>query len=206
GNCQTSDGCFIFNHLLDAQAEAKLVEHLVQRIADAQWHLDYGILGSKYVMNMLGEYGRTDVIYKMITHHDYPGYLYLVDHGCTTLVECWNLCGSHNHYMFSDISAVFYRYFAGILPLEDAPTYRRFELVPALDLPIASLSGSVESPHGQIVSGWSKQGDTIIYTAQIPFGTTALLKLPACVQAKENGTVLCSGSHTFHWKMCSTAQ
>ena len=87
-----------------------------ERIAQNGWHIDYGILGSKYVLNMLGEYGRTDVIYKMLTREDYPGYLYWVDHGCTTLAECWNLGGSHNHYMFSDVSAVFYRYFAGIRP------------------------------------------------------------------------------------------
>ena len=48
--------------------------------------------------------------------------------GCTTLAECWNLGGSHNHYMFSDVSAVFYRYFAGIRPDGDIPAYRSFRV------------------------------------------------------------------------------
>ena len=54
------------------------MERLAERIAQNGWHIDYGILGSKYVLNMLGEYGRTDVIYKMLTREDYPGYLYWV--------------------------------------------------------------------------------------------------------------------------------
>ena len=157
------------------------------------------------VLNMLGEYGRTDVIYKMLTREDYPGYLYWVAHGCTTLAECWNLGGSHNHYMFSDVSAVFYRYFAGIRPDGDIPAYRSFLLAPALDLAIDTLSCSVESPHGTIFAGWKKDGDTVTFTAGVPFGTTARLRLPAGVQAPENGAVLGGGRHEFCWKIAQSA-
>ena len=205
GACQTSDGCVAFHHLLKPQEEARLMERLAERIAQNGWHIDYGILGSKYVLNMLGEYGRTDVIYKMLTREDYPGYLYWVDHGCTTLAECWNLGGSHNHYMFSDVSAVFYRYFAGIRPDGDIPAYRSFLLAPALDLAIDTLSCSVESPHGTIFAGWKKDGDTVTFTAGVPFGTTARLRLPAGVQAPENGAMLDGGRHEFCWKIAQSA-
>ena len=40
------------------------MERLAERIAQNGWHIDYGILGSKYVLNMLGEYGRTEDVYK----------------------------------------------------------------------------------------------------------------------------------------------
>ena len=90
GNCQTSDGCAAFHHLLGPLEEARLMEGLVKRIRDNGWHIDYGILGSKDVLRMLGEYGYTEVIYKMLTRKDYPGYQYWMDHGCTTLAECWN--------------------------------------------------------------------------------------------------------------------
>lgn len=205
GACQTSDGCVAFHHLLKPQEEARLMERLAERIAQNGWHIDYGILGSKYVLNMLGEYGRTDVIYKMLTREDYPGYLYWVAHGCTTLAECWNLGGSHNHYMFSDVSAVFYRYFAGIRPDGDIPAYRSFLLAPALDLAIDTLSCSVESPHGTIFAGWKKDGDTVTFTAGVPFGTTARLRLPAGVQAPENGAMLDGGRHEFCWKIAQSA-
>lgn len=206
GACQTSDGCVAFHHLLEPQAEARLMDRLVTRIAENGWHIDYGILGSKYVLNMLGEYGRTDVIYRMLTCEGYPGYRYWLDHGCTTLAECWNLGGSHNHYMFSDVSAVFYRYFAGIRPDEDAPAFRGFLLAPALELDIQALSASVETPHGTVFSGWKKEGDTVTFTARVPFGTTARLCLPAGVQAAENGTLLGSGCYEFHWKLAGASR
>ena len=118
------------------------------------------------MLRMLGEYGYTEVIYKMLTRKDYPGYQYWMDHGCTTLAECWNLGGSHNHYMFSDVSAVFYRYFAGIRLKEDVPAYRRFLLSPALDLEIRSLSCSVETSHGAIQVSWENKGAPCPYIPQ----------------------------------------
>ena len=206
GDCQTSDGCVAFHHLLDPEVERRLMERLAERIKENGWHIDYGILGSKYVLNMLGEYGRTDVIYKMLTRKDYPGYLYWVENGCTTLAECWNLGGSHNHYMFSDVSAVFYRYFAGIRPCQDEAAWRRFILAPALHLDIKTLSCSVESPHGKIAASWKKEGETVTFTAEIPFGTTARLCLPDEVCADENGKLLESGRHEFCWKLKKAAK
>lgn len=41
------------------------------------------------------------------------------------------------------------------------------------------------------------------FTAEVPFGTTARLRLPAGVQAPENGAVLDGGRHEFCWKSLS---
>lgn len=201
GDCQTADACVAFHHLLDEGTETKLMEGLAERIRQNGWHIDYGILGSKYVLNMLGEYGYTDVIYKMLTREDYPGYLYWAANGATTLAECWNLGGSHNHYMFSDVSAVLYRYFAGICPEEGSPAYRHFLIAPALNLELSELCADVESPHGTIRVSWEKKEDTVRFTAEIPFGTSARLLLPDCIQAEESGTELRSGIHRFTWKI-----
>ena len=87
----------------------------------------------------------------------------------------------------------------------DIPAYRSFLLAPALDLAIDMLSCSVESPHGTIFAGWKKDGDTVTFTAGVPFGTTARLRLPAGVQAPENGAVLGGGRHEFCWKIAQSA-
>lgn len=201
GACQTSDGCVVYHHFLEPETEKHLLDTLVSRIEANGWYIDYGILGSKYVLNMLGEYGRADVIYKMITRPDNPGYLYWASQGCTTLAECWNLGGSHNHVMFSDVSAVFYRYFAGIRPCEDAPAYRRVRIAPALDLDISSLSCHLETPHGTLAVAWEHRQDMVEFSVTVPFGTTAELQLPSCVRAEEQGKVLEAGSYTFVWKV-----
>lgn len=199
GECQTSDACIVYHHLLPEKEEKALVESLVQRIADNGWHIDYGILGSKYVLNTLGEYGRTDVIYKMLTREEYPSYHYWMRHGMTTLGECWNMGGSHNHYMFSDVSAVFYRYFAGIRPLEGDPTFKRFLVVPSFTEGITSLNCRQDCPHGEISVCWEVAGNRARLVVEVPFGTQAELRVPAHIQAKENGQILPGGVHKFDW-------
>ena len=39
------------------------------------------------------------------------------------------------------------------------------------------------------------------FPAGVPFGTTARLRLPAGVQAPDNGAVLGGGRHEFGWKI-----
>lgn len=54
-------------------------------------HLDYGVLGQRYVMEVLGESGNVEQLLLMLKNPTYPSYLHLAKHGCTTLTECWNL-------------------------------------------------------------------------------------------------------------------
>ena len=93
----------------------------------------------------------------------------------------------------------------GSRPDGEVPAYRSFLLNPALGLGIGSLSCSVETPHGRITAGWKTEGDRVTFTAEVPFGTTARLCLPDCVEAPENGSVLGSGRYEFCWKTARSA-
>ena len=79
-------------------------------------------------------------------------------------------------------------------------------ILAALHLDIKTLSCSVESPHGKIAASWKKEGETVTFTAEIPFGTTARLCLPDEVCADENGKLLESGRHEFCWKLKKAAK
>ena len=74
-------------------------------------------------------------------------------------------------------------------------------IAPALNLELSELCADVESPHGTIRVSWEKKEDTVRFTAEIPFGTSARLLLPDCIQAEESGTELGSGIHRFTWKI-----
>lgn len=77
GDCQTSDGCVLYNHMLCAEEDQKLAERLVDRLRTNDWHLDFGILGSRYVMESLEERGYIKELYRMLSGNTYPSYLYL---------------------------------------------------------------------------------------------------------------------------------
>ncbi|RRD96234.1 hypothetical protein EII17_01675 [Clostridiales bacterium COT073_COT-073] len=200
GNCQTSDGCIIWNHILSQEEEKRVIKRLVQRIVDNNYHLDFGVLGQKYVMESLGDYGYVEVLFEMLCQRTYPGYLYMAENGCTTLTECWNLNGSRNHMMFSHVSAILYRYIAGICLCHEAVDMSRFELRPSL------LTGTMEcsyaTPNGIVAVKWKTENEKVLLTVQIPFGTTAVLSAPSITEESGKRWNLGSGISCFEWKLC----
>lgn len=76
-------------------------------------HLTTGILGTKYVAEMLAKYGRGELLMWLILRRGYPGWLDLIE-GKTTLSESWDGSGSQNHCMFGSIDAAFYSLLGGI--------------------------------------------------------------------------------------------
>lgn len=199
GDCQTSDGCLAWNHVLKKEEEDKVAERLADRIAGNGYHLDFGVLGQKYVMESLGDHGYTEILYKMLCQNTYPGYLYLAEKGCTTLTECWNLGGSHNHVMFSHVSAILYRYIAGIRLKDDAPGMTAFVLAPSLLTD--TMECSYDTPHGVTAVKWKLEKGKALVTLKVPFGTSARLLLPPCVREAEREILLESGTCFFEWDM-----
>lgn len=198
GDCQTSDGCLAWNHVLTKEEEEQVVKRLADRIVEAGYHLDFGVLGQRYVMESLGDHGYTELLYKMLCQNTYPGYLYLAEHGCTTLTECWNLGGSHNHVMFSHVSAIMYRYIAGLRLCNDAPGMTGFVLAPSLLT--ETMECSYDTPHGLLSVEWRMEKEQALVTIKVPFGTSARLLIPSCVQEAETEILLESGRHAFKWR------
>lgn len=201
GNCQTSDACILFQGLAEGQTEEKILHHLVNCIKENNWHIDFGILGCKFVPHVLGDHGAVDVFYKMLSQPDFPGFQHWLDMGATTLFECWNGLGSHNHHMFSNVSAAFYQYIGGIKVDEKYPGFRRFRIQPGLFRELEWVRCSHECLHGVISVIWKKSGTKIEMTITVPFGTQAELVLPASVEDEKIPKILESGVHKLELSM-----
>ncbi len=196
GDCQTSYAFALFFDLADDNDT--MLKKLLSSIEATNRHIDYGILGSKYVLQGLGEHHRSDIIYDMITQKSYPGYGNVIEMGRTTLAECWNGTGSHNHNMFSDVSAVLYKYIAGIRVDKEFPGYKRFIVSPQIFNKLNSVECEIDSPFGKIALRWKKTENSVAINLLVPFGTTAMLRLPDCLsdEAKLSQDLPC-GDYTF---------
>lgn len=64
------------------------MNRLVSDIEAHDHHLTTGILGTKYVMEMLAAYGKNQTAMKLILQKTFPGWLNLIE-GRTTLPEDW---------------------------------------------------------------------------------------------------------------------
>ena len=87
---------------------------LAQLVIDNDYHIDCGIIGTKYIFKALSENGYIDVLYKMTTNPTYPSYAYWINQGQTTLCESWDMSDSCNHHMDSEVDNWLYRYVGGI--------------------------------------------------------------------------------------------
>jgi alpha-L-rhamnosidase len=180
----------LYFKLYDSEEERKgLLDTLLSQIKEKDDHLDFGVLGNKFVMHSLGSMGYGNVGHTMLAQRTFPGVGEWISRGATTLWECWNGGGSHNHHMFSDLSSFMYKYIAGISPDEKEPGFRHVIFRPAIDSALTSAKASHESMLGTVLCDWSKDGNNIKVNLEVPFGAHGTLYLPE----RYAGRVACAG-------------
>lgn len=111
---QTATACAAYHGLFSEEECCNNVKHLVDKIISGGYHFETGIYGSKSMFDVLAEHGYNDVLYKMVTNKDMPGYGYWIDNGMTTLCEAWDMSDSLNHHMFSEVDMWFFKHLGGI--------------------------------------------------------------------------------------------
>jgi len=170
----------------------KLLERLVNKIMiENHAHVHVGILGAKYVLDLLMAENRPDVIWAVINRTDFPGLGNMVQ-GRTTLSESWFKNGTNNHVMWGHIDAWFYRVLAGIRAIPEAPGYERVRIQPYVPDDLQWVSAAIRTPRGRVASAWKCDGKKFRLDVTIPVNVTAELRLPAAKvnqgRVFENGT------------------
>ncbi|RYG53234.1 alpha-rhamnosidase, partial [bacterium] len=176
--------CALYQGLVEPENKAKVLDNLVAEIKMQNYNMDVGILGAKYVLNVLADNGRIDVAYQMLQQRTFPSYGYWVDNGATTLWEDWGGKESLNHIMFGDVSAWFYKYLAGINAA--SPGFRDIVIKPHVIGDLTSAKASYESQQGRIVSDWKLDKGVFQLTAIVPANTNATVYVPAEDASKVN--------------------
>ena len=182
GNCQTSTACAIYQGMLEEGEKAAFLKTLLAQLEATQHHLDTGILGAKYVMHVLAEAGRSDVAYAIASQTSFPSWGHWLSQGATTLWEQWDGEGSHNHHMFSDISAWFYHGLAGILPDVKQPGFQHVVFKPQFVPGLEYVEARHESLYGPIGCHWQRAGSRLKVAVTVPANSHGTLILPSGLQ------------------------
>lgn len=157
--------------------ETEVVENLVNDIIEKDYHLDTGILGTKYILPVLCDYGYTDIAYEILTQNTYPSWGYWLELGATSLWEMWeSTARSHDHYFLGTYDEWFFSYLGGIKDVADG--YRTFTLEPTIAGDLKDVDISLETVRGTLGVKWKIVGGKAQYDIVIPFGSTAKLYLP----------------------------
>ena len=176
---QTAMSCALYHGLVEPENRDRVVKNLVASIRQNNYALDFGLLGSKYLLRVLCDNGYADVAYAMVIKEDTQGWVKMLRTGNTTLWENFLGLGSNNHVFMGDVGAWFVNYLAGIRPDPANPGFQRFWIRPEMPGDLAWVKAHHDSPYGRIQSEWKKDGNTFSLNVTIPANSTAEVFIPA---------------------------
>jgi hypothetical protein len=191
---QAANAMAVYMKLVEPQYKDAVVENIVKDIRNQNNSLTAGDIGYRYLLRVLHEEGRSDVIYDMNSKTDVPGYGYQLAKGATALTESWQALPtvSNNHLMLGHLMEWFYRGLAGINQSGASIAYKDIVINPEVVGDVTSANGTYHSMHGTILSEWKKNNNTFNLHVKIPANTTATIYLPASPQDKitEHGAAI----------------
>jgi len=175
---QTSQVLALYFKLVEEKEKQKVLNVLLDDIDSRDKHFDVGVVGLKFLFNVLMEEGYSDILYEMVTQKDIPGFAYWLEQGANTLWQDWDGSMSLNHIMFGTVSEWFFESLAGIRLDANSPGMAHFYIKPDLLETIDWVSANHENRYGKIVSAWHKQGKSYSFNVEIPTNSTASFYLP----------------------------
>jgi hypothetical protein len=140
--------------------------------------LNTGVLGTKYLLPVLSDYGYEDLAFAVATQTDYPSWGYLIENGATSMWEHWSLqARSLDHYFLGTVDDWLYHYAAGIRP--SATTgYRDITIQPDVAPGLDWVRAETQTPFGPVTVSWRSPVDGFSLDTHVPVGSTAIVRMP----------------------------
>ncbi|MCZ8518274.1 MULTISPECIES: alpha-L-rhamnosidase [Paenibacillus] len=196
---QTAHVLALMFELVDDRVKARVAKDLNDLIAENGYHLSTGFVGTPYLCFALSNSGCHDTAVKLLLQESYPGWLYSVSKGATTIWEHWDSIkpdgsfwsddmNSFNHYAYGAIGEWMYRKVAGLDMDTSVPAYKRIRIEPLFGgRNLTHARAAHKSMYGRIESGWRVNGEEIEVFLEVPANTTAevVLKCAALSGLKE---------------------
>jgi alpha-L-rhamnosidase len=182
GAGQTSQTLPLYLDMVPEEQRAKGFDLLLATVEKTfDMHLDTGIIGTRYLFDVLTENGHVDAAFAVVTQKSYPGFGYMIREGATTVWERWEKLhgegmNSQNHIMLGSVDAWFYRDLAGLSPL--LPGWRKIRVKPHIPDRLSHCSARVETVVGEVSAAWERIDKGIALTIAVPFGCSAEVHFP----------------------------
>lgn len=156
---------------------------LQERIEENHNHLNTGFVGTPILCPALTRTGHHKTAVDLLLNEEFPGWLYSVNLGATTIWERWDSVlpdghispegmNSLNHYSYGSIEAWMYGDVCGIRPLEAG--FRKAVIAPHADARLGFAECRLDTAAGWYRSSWKYNDDeSITYEVEVPFNAEA---------------------------------
>ncbi len=178
---QTAYAMAIYTGLVEPQYKQQVFKNLLRQIQNSGYALSAGDIGFHYLISVLQAAGASDIIYKMNSNSNVPGYGYQLRKGATSLTESWAALTyvSNNHLMLGHLMQWFYDGLCGIQQSDVSTAYKNIIIKPEPTGDITAAGASYQCMYGAITSSWKKTSSGFELTTTIPVNTQAIVYLPA---------------------------
>ncbi|MGB9681482.1 MAG: family 78 glycoside hydrolase catalytic domain [bacterium] len=179
---QTINSLPLYLDIVPSEKKKDVLDTLINDITELHdYHLDTGIVGTRYIFDVLTDNGYDEIAYRIANQRTYPSWGYMIEEGATTVWERWEKLtssgmNSHNHIMFGTVDPWFYKALAGIKCLE--PGWNKIIIEPHLVKDLRYTHASVNTLKGLVEVDWEKRDDLTIFSISIPVNTEAEFRLP----------------------------
>jgi alpha-L-rhamnosidase len=179
---QTSNVLPLYLDMVPDDQKANVLKRLHDSVVEEQdYHLDTGIIGTRYLLDVLTQNGYEDVAYKVATQKTYPGWGYMLEEGATTLWERWEKItgggmNSHNHIMLGSVDAWFYRAVAGISC--SSAGWERIRIKPYVMGDLKYASAALNTVRGNVRASWKKEPNLFELEVHVPVTSEAEIHIP----------------------------
>lgn len=193
GDTQTGVLLALAFDLVPAEHRQRVEKQLVHLVHERGDHLATGFVGTPLLLPTLSAIGQTELAYKVLKQEGYPGWLFTMKQGATTMWERWNSytkdggfgdagMNSFNHYAYGAVGEWIYANTGGISLIENA--YKRSRIAPVPGGGISWAKCSVETPYGPLSTSWKDGEQSFDLEIVIPANTSARVVLPVAKPSK----------------------
>ena len=186
----------------------KLLRGFRRRLERDFYRITCGFTGAPLMLPVLLDNGLTDIAYRMLLTEEFPGWLYAVNLGATTIWERWNSLeadgsisgtgmNSLNHYAYGSVCEAVY---SRVMGLENAaPGWKRARIAPNIDGRLRHASIAYDSPAGEWKVQWriTENGEVTLEIA-VPQGASAEVILPDHPEGHTEEVT--GGTYGWSWK------
>lgn len=181
---QTAYAVGITFDVFEESEKKKAGEHLVYLLEQNNGKLATGFVGTAFLLEALVQTGHSKQAYDLLLNEEYPGWLYEVNLGATTIWERWNSVlpdgsisdtgmNSLNHYAYGCVVNWIYRWVCGIQFDEENPAGKKMLIHPLFDTSLQHAKGYVDTMVGRYSVSWEKNDTGVTIEIVIPTGGSA---------------------------------
>ena len=167
-------------------ALAELVDTIERRHGG---RLHTGNTGTTCLIDVLANHGHGELLHRIATQTEYPGWGYMVRQGATTIWESWSLesaVGAEDSMiMWGAIDELFWGVLLGIRgpdyygPRAMVPGFAQVAIRPQVAGDLTAAAGSLGTVHGRLAVEWRREPEQFSLAVSLPPGVRGSVSVPA---------------------------